>query len=535
MKGNGWNDIGYNFLVDRYGTVYEGRAGGIDAQRDRRALARLQHRHGRRRADRELLGRDADPAEQAALVRLLAWRLDVAHVDPLSRGRRHLGWERQVQGGQGRHPARDLGPPRHGPDRVPGQPRLRAAARDRAARRADRSAEALLGVASGALGGPIRFQGRLSSAAAVDGHGDDGDGDGRRAGPGSLVDRRLDLGLVAARARGRSGGRSTPGRTFCRPRGRSAVDSVRACARRRALGRRLPAAPAPTPAPSTTSAVVSGLTVTPATLTPTADGTGIAATVSFTLAAPAQVTATVSASTGGSALLDAALGEVPAGPRTYQWDIGTLANGRYKLVVCGQPSSGARRRTDRRRDRRPHARRLRRPRPRRSRRTATASPTRSASRSCSRKPPPSRSRSSAAASTVATVWSAQVVPGLQTIGWDGTSGGVRLPDGDYIAVVTATSPLGTVSLLRARRDRHDAARADAARRVVAALRPERGCDRLDGRERPVDRVHPAARGVHDPVERRAQSRRSPRRRGTRPATPARSSPGPVDGACAHAS
>src|SRR5438067_2446957 len=84
VKANGWNDIGYNFLVDRFGTVYEGRGGGID----KNVIG--AHSLGFNRATVGIamlgsFGRVAPPpAMQSALVNLLAWRLDVAHVDPLS-------------------------------------------------------------------------------------------------------------------------------------------------------------------------------------------------------------------------------------------------------------------------------------------------------------------------------------------------------------------------------------------------------------------------------------------------------------------
>lgn len=29
-QSQGWGDVGYNALVDKYGTIFEGRAGGLD-------------------------------------------------------------------------------------------------------------------------------------------------------------------------------------------------------------------------------------------------------------------------------------------------------------------------------------------------------------------------------------------------------------------------------------------------------------------------------------------------------------------------
>jgi hypothetical protein len=82
VQGNGWNDIGYNFLVDRFGTIYEGRFGGIE--RNVVGAHALGFNSGS--VGIALLGTYEDTAPSAAaqdaIARLIAWRLDLAHVDP---------------------------------------------------------------------------------------------------------------------------------------------------------------------------------------------------------------------------------------------------------------------------------------------------------------------------------------------------------------------------------------------------------------------------------------------------------------------
>ncbi len=84
VKGNGWNDIGYNFLVDKYGQVFEGRYGGID----KNVIGAHAEGFNTGSVGVALIGtyQTTAPAaaEKTALVNLLAWRLDLAHVDPLS-------------------------------------------------------------------------------------------------------------------------------------------------------------------------------------------------------------------------------------------------------------------------------------------------------------------------------------------------------------------------------------------------------------------------------------------------------------------
>jgi flagellar hook assembly protein FlgD len=164
VLANGWNDIGYNFLVDRYGQVFEGRGGGIDQP------VGGAHAQGFNTGSTgvAVLGtystRDITTAGRSALVKLISWRLDVAHVDPV----KALTF---VSNGSDRFPAgtsvrlravsghRDTSS-----TSCPGTilyGRLGQIAQAAAARGLPKLYEP---VVTGALGGPVRVRGRLSTA-----------------------------------------------------------------------------------------------------------------------------------------------------------------------------------------------------------------------------------------------------------------------------------------------------------------------------------------------------------------------------------
>ena len=79
---NAWCDIGYNFLVDRFGTTYEGRFGGMSAA----VIGAHAQDFNTESTGAAIIGtfstEDVPPGAFAALRELLAWRLAWAGVDP---------------------------------------------------------------------------------------------------------------------------------------------------------------------------------------------------------------------------------------------------------------------------------------------------------------------------------------------------------------------------------------------------------------------------------------------------------------------
>jgi flagellar hook assembly protein FlgD len=312
VKGNGWNDIGYNALVDRFGTVYEGRYGGID----RNVVGAHAKGFNTGSFGIAVMGdfRTVDPPAAAvdAVVRTLAWRLDLAHVDPLSTfngissGNERFGpgipvFLRAISG------HRDTGlttcPGQRLYDLIPtiarrvaalGLPKLYAPA-----------------VVSDEAGG-LRFTARLSSSLPWSVVVTDAAGNelGRGEGTGAAVDWAwLPSAPVPAGTQWRI---ESPGAT--------------------------PASG--TLAATSTALQLTGATAVPSSVSPNGDGQADSTTVSFTLSADANVAVTLLDASGTTVGQAEAKRWRRAGPRTVVVSANGLADGAYVVRIAANATGG---------------------------------------------------------------------------------------------------------------------------------------------------------------------------------------------------
>jgi flagellar hook assembly protein FlgD len=313
VKGNGWNDIGYNALVDRFGTFYEGRAGGID----RNVVGAHARGFNTGSFGIAVMGdyRTVDPPAAAvdALVRTLAWRLDLAHVDPLatfngiSSGNERFGvgipvFLRTISG------HRDTGL-----TTCPGE-RLYARLGDIARRVAALGLPKLYAplVAADESGG-IRFRARVSSALAWAVVVTDAAGTelARGQGTGAAVDWTWrPTAPVLAGTRWRM---ETPGAT--------SVEGT--------LG-----------GTATAALQLTAATASPATISPNADGQADTTTIAFTLTVDANVTVSVIDAAGATVAELESRRWRRAGQRSLAFDGGALPDGAYVVRVAAQATGG---------------------------------------------------------------------------------------------------------------------------------------------------------------------------------------------------
>ena len=421
VQGNGWNDIGYNYLIDRFGTVYEGRGGGID----RNVIGAHAEGFNAGTAGIALIGNfsTATPpkAQRDALVALAAWRLDIAHVDPLSTVVYTSGGNYKYKAGKLVTLRAISGHRDTGPSECPGTGAYKLL--PAIAKRVSVTGLPKLysPTAVGALGGPIRFQARLSSALPWTVSVADQFGQAVATGTGTGPTVDWTWGSLVG----------TTGRftwTISAPGALAATGTIGG------------GKPAPGKAFSLTN-----LAAVPNVITPNADGSNDSATVNFTLGTQAQVLAQV-LDPGGAPLLTLINEQRLAGNNSFEWGAHVLPDGRYRLVLTATSSA--------------------------TRKSVTKSVDVVVDRTLAgldavprvvspngdgvadtmtfsfmlAQNVPVRLDIEQNAAVVATPFQGQLGIGPHTLDWDGTANGTPLPDGAYIAVVTVTDQLGDIQL-----------------------------------------------------------------------------------------
>jgi hypothetical protein len=397
VQGNGWNDIGYNFLVDKYGQVFEGRFGGVD----KNVIGAHAEGFNTGSVGVALLGTYSattpTAAAKNALVNLLAWRLDLAHVDPLS----------SVTVTSGGNPRFPVGTPVF----------LRAVSGHRdtgfticpgAALYAQLGAlarqAALTGLpklyapsVQGQLGGLVRFQARISEPLpwVVTVTESTGAAVGTGSGTGGTVDWTWDATAVPPAAYTWS---------------ISAGDSVR-------------------PATGTIGAAPVPLTIKSATAAPPTAGDSTQ--ISYTLSTAATVTATLRTADGHDVGV-LFTQQHPAGKQSFRFETANVPEGRYLIVLSATNGKSTVSVTiqvliDR------------------TVRSLTAAPAVANGELTFSfeltRPAPVHLVVAQRGKTVADVYSATAPAGTQAVGWNAGT----LKDGTYAAVLTTTDQFGTTT------------------------------------------------------------------------------------------
>lgn len=332
VRANGWNDVGYNYLVDRFGQIWEGRYGGVT----RNVVGAQTLGFNTGSVGIAYIGNgQANPltdAARAALVALISWRLDLAHVDP-------RGTSVMTSGGNPKYAAgrsvtfQNVSGHRDGTlTDCPGDAiyaQLPSIAQDAYA---SGLPKIFAPQASALTSYPVRFSATLSTPLAWTVRVLDAAGTtiAIRTGTGTGVDWSWD-------------GRSAAGAPIAA--GVAASWSIEA---QDAAGNR--ALPATGGLLGTTAPVVQGttsaITVEPSSISPDGDGQADAATVSFSVAAPATVAVTVQDSLGTTRSTVLPATAMAAGPVTLSWggaavDPGiTVPDGSYRVVVTSTDAAG---------------------------------------------------------------------------------------------------------------------------------------------------------------------------------------------------
>jgi hypothetical protein len=413
VKGNGWNDIGYNFLIDRYGTVYEGRGGGVD----KNVIGAHSEGFNTGSVGVALIGTYSSTgptaAQKQALVNLISWRLDVAHVDPLSLvAFRSLGNSkfsrgapvtlRAISGHRDTYFTSCPGTVLYG--------QLGTIAGAVAQTGLPKIYEPAV---SGDLTEGVRFAARLSSPA-----------------PWTVTVADAKGAVVAT---GAGTGSKVSWSWVAKKRGayRWTIQAASALPATGVLG-------TGTPQPAATLA---GLSAAPSVLTPDPSGFGSSAHAVFTLGQAANVTAQILDATGRVVQTLMQSQPLPAGEQSLDWFAAATPDGRYKLVVtAGTAKASVDLLVDRSLTNLIAS-------------TAAISPngdgvqdsvTFSFSLAAAL---PFRFEVKRDAAVVATLFNGTRGPGPQVVDWNGKdANGAPLPDGSYQVVATVTDALGNVSV-----------------------------------------------------------------------------------------